>query len=82
MIWIMAKYMLKPITTKMGKKVAREINAAAYVESSIKNRRRVKNVFDEAIRVALKPLSQKPLESRAKAKTMQSLYIFMVGDLL
>ena len=57
----------------MGKILAREINAAAYVESSCLDQRRAKNVFQESAKT-----SQMLVEFGLKA--MQSLYNIMMGD--
>ena len=76
----LAEHKLKPTTTEEGKKLASEINATAYVESSCLDQRGVKNVFNEAIEIALKSLPKMPAEFLAKAKTIQKLCIFMLGD--
>ena len=69
----LARYKQKPITTEMGKKLAREINAAAYVETSCLNQRDVKDVFDTSIMISL----DVPVEFHDKTP---SLYILMMGD--
>ena len=49
----LAKYKQKPITSCMGEKLAREINAVAYVESSCADGTGVENVFEEAVWVSI-----------------------------
>ena len=65
----LAEHKLKPITTEMGEKLALEINAAAYVESSFLDQRSVKNVFEKSITT-----------SAAFQDKTPSLHIFMMGD--
>ena len=65
----LAKHTLKPITTKIGAKLAREINAAAYVECSCLDQKSVQNVFEKSITISAAIQNKAP-----------SLYIFMMGD--
>jgi Ras family protein A len=44
----------KPVTREQGQAVAKDINAAHYVECSAKNRDGVQEVFDTALREACK----------------------------
>ena len=48
----------KPITTQSGEKLAREMGAVAYLESSALKQAGIKDVFDEAMVTALEPPSQ------------------------
>ena len=66
--WL-AKYKLKSITTEVGGKLARDINAAAYVECSFLDQKSVKNLFEKSINMLVKFPDKTP-----------SLYIFMMGD--
>ena len=45
----LAKCNEKPIKTEMGKNLAREINAASYIESSFVDGTVVERVFEEAV---------------------------------
>ena len=69
----LAKRKQQPITTEMGKKLARKINAAAYVESSCWDKRGVQNVFEKAIKIS----QNMPVEFHDR---FPNLYIFMMGD--
>ncbi|XP_065914608.1 uncharacterized protein [Dysidea avara] len=51
----LSRVKMKPITVQMAKILAREIGAEKYVECSALTMKGVKNVFDEAILVALEP---------------------------
>jgi cell division control protein 42 len=51
----LSRQRLKPITTKQGKALAREIEAVKYLECSALTQKGVKNVFNEAIVAAVKP---------------------------
>lgn len=44
-----------PITTEIGRRLAAELRAVAYVEFSCLTKKGLKNVFDEAILTALEP---------------------------
>ena len=63
----------EPITTEMGVKLAREINAATYVECSCLDQRGVKNLFEKSIKIS----QNVPVEFHDKTP---SLYILMMGD--
>ena len=71
-----AEYKKEPVTTEMGKKLAREMNAAAYVESCCVDGTRVENVFEKAIWAALEYM---PVVFRAKAKKAL-IKAILVGD--
>lgn len=45
----------KPITSKMGEKLANEIGASSYIECSALTQKGIKKVFDDAILAALGP---------------------------
>ena len=65
----LAERKVKPTITEMGEKLARKINAAAYVESSFLDQRSVQNVFEKSITV-----------SAAFQDKTPSLHIFIMGD--
>ena len=51
----LARVKQKPINKDAAEKLARELKAAKYVECSAITQKGLKNVFDEAILVALEP---------------------------
>ena len=51
---LLTKQNKEPITTEVGEKLARTINAAAYVESSCLDQTGVKNIFEKAIKISQK----------------------------
>ena len=69
----LAEQKKKPTTTEMGKKLAREINAATYIECSCLDLRGVKNLFEKSHKLSLGI----PVEFDYKTP---SLNIFIMGD--
>jgi Ras family protein A len=54
----------KPVTSEVGKRIATEIKADAYMECSAKTREGVQDLFIQAARLSLKKRSRKHSDDR------------------
>ncbi len=61
---------LQPVTSEAGLAVAKEIGAARYMECSALTQKGLKDVFDEAVRVALCPPANKKVKERKSKCTI------------
>ena len=71
----LAQYREQPVTETTARKLAQQINAVAYIESSALTQRNLKEVFDQAILAALEgrestpgALSKKPSKQRSSSR--------------
>lgn len=67
----------KPVTASSAMSLAREVNAAKYMECSVKTYHGLKNVFDEAVLVALthdRPRKRKTFFEHFRSTFLDEVY--------
>lgn len=71
---------LVPVTTAQGEELRKQIGAAYYIECSSKTQQNIKAVFDAAIKVVIKPSSNRKEKTKKKQRDGCSLSVLFCGS--